>query len=151
MKTNLSWVNDRPTRSPEALARRVDFFESRIAARKNPANCGKCGKSRDRAGRMCERCLNTQRRRVALGQGKAFLKGDTFTATQLAGMVLQMRREMDKIQVRFKLWNKAAKYSATLKARTNAMRRKYQPEEISKAQAMEYLSTTNHAYEPNEL
>lgn len=144
------WIgNDRPGRSPEDVQRRINFFEARIAARKDPANCGKCGKPRDREGRMCVRCLNTQRRRVAKEKGRAVIEGGAYSVDQLAGMVLQMRREMDKIQTRFKLWQKAVGYRKALKYRTNAILRKYFSP-VTKAEAMDYLSQTNHAYENEE-
>lgn len=142
-------VADRPNRSPEALAKRLRFFEARIAARKDPANCGKCGKPRDREGRMCVRCLNTQRRRVARNKGHALIAGDAYTVEKLAGMVLQMRKEMDKLQVRFKLWQKAANYRRNLHYRTNTLRKKYF-KQFSRNEALDYLSGSNHAYEPKE-
>lgn len=146
----LSWVaSDRPNRSPEEVAKRINFFAGRIAARKDPANCGKCGKPRDREGRMCIRCLNTQRRRVAKSKGRALAAGETYSVEKLAAMVLQMRREMDKMHSRFKLWQKAAEYRRNLHYRTNTIRKKYL-KTVSHDQAMDYLAETNHAYESDD-
>jgi len=143
----LSFVGrDRPNRSPQDMVKRINFFEQRMAARKDPANCGKCGKPRDREGRMCIRCLNTQRRRIAKSKGHALAAGESYSVEKLAGMVLQMRREMDKMHVRFKLWQKSANYRRNLHYRTNTMRKKYL-KTVSHAEAMDYLAETNHAYE----
>ena len=140
------WVGkDRLTRSPENIAKRVAFFQHRSAQRKNP----KCGKPRDRDGKMCQRCIETQRRRVARNSGRAYLKGEIISNEKLAGMVLQMRREMDKMQTRFKVWQKAVNYRQSIKYRTNAIRKKYL-NPISHAQAMDYLKDTNHAFANDE-
>ena len=61
-------------------------------------------------------------------------------------MVVQMRREMDRFHVRFKLWQKAVSYRKSLRYRTNAIRRKYfKP--VANDDAMDYLRQTNHNYE----
>lgn len=74
------------------------------------------------------------------------VKGGEYSNADLAAMVIQMRREMDKMQQRFKLWQKAAHYRRNLHYRTNTMRKKYL-KTVSNAEAMDYLSKTNHAYE----
>lgn len=146
-----SWVtNDRTNRSPADIAKRINFFKARIAARKDPANCGKCGKPRDTERRMCQRCADTQRRRVAKAKGHALIAGERYTVDKLAGMVLQMRKEMNKMQVRFKLWQKSVDYKRSLKYRTDTMRKKYL-KTFSRDQAMDYLAETNHAYEDKTL
>ena len=57
--------------------------------------------------------------------------------------------EMDKMQARFKLWQKAAYYRRNLKYRTNTMRKKYH-KPVSHAEAMDYLAESNHAYRHND-
>lgn len=143
---NLAFViNDRPGRSPEDIAKRIAFFEARLAAKKDPANCPKCGKPRDRNGKMCARCIETQRRRVAKHRGIP-PAGSTYSPAQLTRVVAQVRREMDRMQSRFKLWQKSADYRRNLHYRTNALRKRYH-NPVSNDQALDYLSQTNHAYE----
>ena len=74
------------------------------------------------------------------------VKGGEYSVTELAGMVIQVRREMTEMQARFKLWQKAADYRRNLKYRTNTMRKKYL-KPVSHAEAMDYLADSNHAYE----
>jgi hypothetical protein len=142
---NLAWVvGDRPSRTPEEVAKRLAFFEARLAARRNPANCPKCGKLRDLAGKMCQRCIATQRKRVARERGN-LPANHVYSPAQLTKVVAQVRREMTAMQTRFKLWQKAVNYKRSLKYRTDTIRRKYFSP-VSADVAADYLAKTNHAY-----
>ncbi len=138
--------HDRPGRSPERIARAQAFAERLKLARKDPANCPRCGRARGVEFRTCEKCRKKIRLQKLRAKGCAVVKDDAFSLADLASMVLQMRREMDRMQVRFKQWQKAAHYRATLKWRTDKMRRKYAPQ-VPEMVALDYLSETNHAYE----
>ena len=76
-------------------------------------------------------------------------KDAKLTGSVVVAMVKQMRREMDRMQQRFKQWQKAADYRRNLHYRTNAMRRKYL-KPVGRAEAMDYLANTNHAYEKQD-
>jgi predicted amidophosphoribosyltransferase len=136
---------DRPDRTPARIAKAQAFWQSLNERRKNPANCCRCGKPRDGKTRQCSKCLKYQ----AKYRGKLVDKDAKLTGSVVVAMVKQMRKEMDMMQARFKLWQKAVKYRAALKYRTNAMRKKYLPQ-VSPEQALDYLAETNHAYEQED-
>lgn len=124
---------------PIRVARNAAFVAKMTALRANPRNCGRCGKPRDGERKQCARCLNRQ----AMYRGQKF--EERMTSAGLLAVVKQLRREMDKLQVRFKLWQKAVDYRKSLKYRTNAMRKKHL-KTVGHAEAMDYLAETNHAY-----
>ena len=138
---------DRPDRTPERIAKAQAFHARIKLARQNPANCCRCGQPRGEKYRTCDRCREKIRKAKLRAKGIAVVKGGEYSNADLAAMVIQMRLEMDKMQTRFKLWQKAADYRRNLHYRTNAMRKKYL-KSVSHAQAMDYLSETNHAYDP---
>jgi len=125
--------------SPARVAKSRAFHALKAALRSDPANCCRCGKPRDGQPRQCAKCRAYQARYRA---GKFESK---LTGPQLVAMVKQMRRELDKMQVRFKQWQKAADYRRNLHYRTNTMRKKYLKQFIP-AQVADYLSKTNHAF-----
>lgn len=136
---------DRAERSPERIAKAQAFAERIKAQRADKSRCPRCGCPRGEQFRTCENCRAKIRRAKLRREGVAVLKGGEYSNADLAAMVLQMRREMDRMQTRFKTWQKAAHYRATLRWRTNKMRRKnFRP--VSEAEAMDYLRETNHAY-----
>ena len=136
---------DRPDRTPERIAKAQAFHARLKLARQNPANCCRCGKPRDSKTRQCSKCLKYQ----AKYRGKLVDKDAKLTGFVVVAMVKQMRREMDKMQQRFKLWQKAADYRRNLHYRTNTMRKKYH-KPVSHAEAMDYLADSNHAYDGND-
>lgn len=136
---------DRADRTPERIAKAQAFHARLKLARQNPANCCRCGKPRDGKTRQCSKCLKYQ----AKYRGKLVDKDAKLTGSVVVAMVKQMRREMDRMQARFKLWQKAADYRRNLHYRTNTMRKKYH-KPVSHAQAMDYLADSNHAYENDE-
>lgn len=132
---------DRPDRTPERIAKAEAFWNRLKLARQNPANCCRCGKPRDGKTKQCSKCLAYQ----AKYRGKLADKDAKLTGAQVVAMVKQVRREMDKMQQRFKLWQKAANYRRNLHYRTNTIRKKYlRP--VSRAEALDYLQQSNHAY-----
>jgi len=133
---------DRADRTPERIAKAQAFWQTLQARRKNPANCCRCGKPRDGKTRQCSKCLKYQ----AKYRGKKFGDDEKITAAMVVAMVKQVRKEMDRMQARFKQWQKAADYRRNLHYRTNTMRKKYL-KTVSHAKAMDYLADTNHAYE----
>ena len=140
---------DRPDRTPERIAKAQAFHLAVIERRKDKSRCPRCGKARGEVHRTCDLCRERIRKSKLRSKGIAVTKGGEYSNTDLAGMVLQMRREMDKMQARFKLWQKAADYRRNLHYRTNTMRKKYL-KPVSEAEAMDYLASTNHAYESDE-
>jgi hypothetical protein len=136
---------DRADRTPERIAKAQAFWVKRQQDRKNPANCQRCGKPLDTDKKSCQKCLDYQ----AKYRGKKSDKNEKLTAGQVVAMVKQMRREMDKMQTRFKVWQKAVNYRASLKYRTNALRKKYH-KPVSHAEAMDYLADSNHAYQNDD-
>ena len=129
--------------TPARLAKSKAFHALQNERRRDPANCCRCGKPRDGEPKQCVQCRAYQARyRSARFEAK-------LTGSQLVAMVKQVRREMDKMQTRFKLWQKAANYRRNIHYRTNAMRRKYF-KAVGKNEAVDYLSETNHAYTPEE-
>ena len=133
---------DRSDRTPEHIAKAQAYWQTLQARRKNPANCCRCGKPRDGKTRQCSKCLKYQ----AKYRGKKFGDDEKITAAMVVAMVKQVRKEMDRMQARFKQWQKAADYRRNLHYRTNAMRKKYL-KTVSHEEAMDYLAETNHAYE----
>ena len=104
--------------------RKLDYFTARMALRNDPDKCPRCCKSRGEKFRTCDKCRERVRRAKLKQRGVVFAKGG-LTLESMAGMVIQMRREMDKMQTRFKLWQRAIDYRRSLKYRTNTMRKKY--------------------------
>lgn len=117
--------------------------------RKDPTRCPRCGGERGKEYRNCDNCREKIRKAKLKAKGYAVTKRGEYSVAELAGMVIQMRREMDKMQQRFKLWQKAADYRRNLHYRTNTMRKKYL-KNVSHDEAMDYLADTNHAYENDE-
>jgi len=147
IQPNLQWVGkDRSDRKPERIAKAMGFFARQIAMRKDPSRCPRCGADRGAEFRTCDKCRASIRKSKLRAKGIAVVKGGEYSNSDLAAMVLQMRREMDKMQTRFKLWQRAADYRRNLHYRTNTMRKKYL-KQFSKAEAMDYLQQSNHAYE----
>lgn len=136
---------DRPDRTPERIAKAQAFHAAVLERRKDKSRCPRCGRARGEKYRTCDQCRGRIRKAKLRARGIAVVKGGEYSNTDLAAMVLQMRREMDKLQVRFKLWQKAAQYRRNLHYRTNAMRKKYL-KTFSHAEAMDYLGETNHAF-----
>jgi hypothetical protein len=132
-------------RTPERIAKAQAFHARLKLARQNPANCCRCGKPRDGQMKQCSKCRAYQ----AKYRGKLVDKDAKLTGSVVVAMVKQMRREMDKMQIRFRLWQRAADYRRNLNYRTNTMRKKYY-KAVSHAEAMDYLTKTNHAFERNE-
>ncbi len=137
---------DRPDRTPERIAKAQAFHVAVLERRKDKSRCGRCGQPRGETYRTCARCREKIRKAKLRAKGIAIIKGGEYSNADLAAMVLQMRREMDKMQARFNLWQKAAAYRRNLHYRTNTMRKKYL-KTVSHAEAMDYLAQTNHAYE----
>ena len=131
-------------RTPEHRAKAEAYWANLKANRQKPGHCVRCGKPHQAATRQCSKCLSYQ----AKYRGKLVDKDVKLTGSVVVAMVKQMRREMDKMQQRFKLWQKAAHYRRNLHYRTNTMRKKYL-NSVSKEDAMDYLQQTNHAYEQN--
>ena len=149
----LSWVGSDRERTPERIAKAVSFFERQIELRKDKSRCSRCGGPRGQVYRTCDKCRESISRCKLKAKGVAVVKGGEYSVEQLAGMVIQIRREMDKMQARFKLWQRAAYYRRNLHYRTNTIRKKYARrfvEDITPAQAMDYLKQTNHSYEETE-
>lgn len=139
--------HDRPDRSPQRIAKAQAFHALIQERRKDKTRCGRCGGPRGQQFRNCDTCREKLRRAKLRSKGWAVLPNGEYTVAELAGMVLQVRREMDAMQKRFKLWQKAADYRRNLHYRTNRLRRKYhQP--VPESEAMDYLAGTNHAYDP---
>ena len=136
---------DRPDRTPERIAKAQAFHAEVIERRKDKTRCPRCGHTRGEKYRTCDRCRDKIRKAKLRAKGIAVVKGGEYSNADLAAMVLQMRREMDRMQARFKLWQKAAHYRRNLHYRTNTMRKKYH-KPVSHAEAMDYLAETNHAY-----
>ena len=137
---------DRPDRTPERIAKAQAFHALVLERRKDKSRRPRCGHARGEKYRTCDRCREKIRKAKLRSKGIVIAKGGEYSVTELAGMVIQMRREMTAMQARFKLWQKAADYRRNLKYRTNTMRKKYL-KTVSHAQAMDYLANTNHAYE----
>lgn len=137
---------DRPDRTPERIAKAQAFHALVLERRKDKSRCPRCGHPRGEKYRTCDRCREKIRKAKLRAKGIAVVKGGEYSNADLAGMVIQMRREMDRMQARFKLWQKAADYRRNLKYRTNTMRKKYL-KTVSNAEAMDYLADSNHAYE----
>lgn len=125
---------------------RKPYHDQLDALRRDPANCGRCGKPNGNGHRQCDQCRDYAKRY------KAKLRGEGFDAEQAAGMVLQMRRELSRLRAtvknmandRRKSYSKGyakgfetgkttAKYADTLR-------------EISKQE----LATMNHAYDHDQ-
>ena len=140
---------DRPDRTPERIAKAQAFHALVLERRKDKSRCPRCGHPRGEKYRTCDRCREKIRKAKLRAKGIAVVKGGEYSNAGLAAMVLQMRREMDRMQARFKLWQKAADYRRNLHYRTNTMRKKYL-KTVSHAEAMDYLAETNHAYENDE-
>ena len=138
--------NDRPNRTPERIAKAQAFHALVMERRKDQSRCPRCGHPRGEKYRTCDRCREKIRKAKLRAKGIAVVKGGEYSNADLAAMVLQMRREMDRMHARFKLWQKAAHYRRNLHYRTNTMRKKYH-KPVSHAEAMDYLAETNHAYE----
>lgn len=128
-------------RSAAHRAKAEAFWSALAERRKQPGNCCRCGKPHDGQTRQCRKCLDYQ----AKYRGRLPAKTEKLTAGMIVAMVIQMRREMDRMQTRFKQWQKAADYRRNLHYRTNTMRKKYL-KTVSPAEAMDYLADTNHAY-----
>jgi hypothetical protein len=136
---------DRPDRTPERISKAQAFQALMLERRKDKTRCPRCGQHRGEKYRTCDRCREKTRNARLRAKGIAVVKGGEYSNADLAGMVIQMRREMDKMQARFKLWQKAANYRRNLHYRTNTMRKKYL-KPVGLAEAMDYLTATNHAY-----
>lgn len=132
--------NDREHSSPERIAKAQAYWQQLQARRKDPANCRRCGKPRTGNAKQCQKCLDYQARY------RGRVVDDHLTAKQVLAAVNQMRRELDKMHVRFRAWQKAAEYRRNLHYRTNAMRKKYF-KQLSAPETADYLAQTNHAYE----
>lgn len=140
---------DRENRSPERIAK-AQAFQAMLAARRaDPTRCPRCGGPRGEEFRTCDKCRGKVRTAKLRAKGYAVLKGGEYSVADLAGMVIQMRREMDRMQARFKLWQKAAEYRRNLHYRTNTMRKKYL-RQFTPAQIADYLAQTNHAHDHSE-
>ncbi len=137
---------DRPDRTPERIAKAQAFQAMVVERRKDKTLCPRCGGPRGDKYRTCDRCRDKVRKAKLRARGVAVVKGGEYSNADLAGMVIQMRREMDRMQARFKLWQKASDYRRNLHYRTNTMRKKYH-KPVSHAEAMDYLAGSNHAYE----
>jgi hypothetical protein len=136
---------DRPDRTPERIAKAQSFFANLQQLRQDKTRCPRCGRPRGEKHRTCDRCREKVRTAKLRAKGYAVTGRGEFSMADLAAMVVQMRRELDKMQARFKLWQKAAHYRSTLHYRTNTLRKKYL-KTVSHAEAMDYLAATNHAY-----
>ena len=136
---------DRPDRTPERIAKAQAFHALVLERRKDKSRCPRCGHPRGEKYRTCDRCREKIRKAKLRAKGIAVMKGGEYSNADLAAMVPQMRREMDRMQARFKLWQKAADYRRNLKYRTNTMRKKYL-KTVGHAEALDYLAGTNHAY-----
>ena len=136
---------DRADRTPERIAKAQAFHAAVLERRKDKSLCPRCGHPRGEKYRTCDRCREKIRKAKLRAKGIAVVKGGEYSNADLAAMVLQMRREMDRMQARFKLWQKAAYYRRNLHYRTNTMRKKYL-KPVGHAEAMDYLAETNHAY-----
>ena len=140
---------DRPDRTPERIAKAQAFHAMIQERRKDKTRCPRCGAPRGEKYRTCDRCREKVRKAKLRAKGIAVVKGGEYSNADLAAMVIQMRREMDKMQQRFKIWQKAAEYRRNLHYRTNTMRKKYL-KTVSQAEALDYLAETNHAYESQD-
>lgn len=129
---------------PARIAKSKAFHALKAELRSNPANCCRCGKPRDGEGKQCTKCQAYQ------AKYRAARFEEKLTGPQLVAMVKQMRRELDKMQVRFKQWQKAADYRRNLHYRTNTIRKKYL-KQFTPAQVLDYLSQTNHAFEKQDF
>jgi len=136
---------DRPDRTPERIAKAQAFHAAVMERRKDKSRCPRCGHPRGEKYRTCDRCREKIRKAKLRAKGIAAVKGGEYSNADLAGMVIQMRLEMDKMQARFKLWQKAANYRRNLHYRTNTIRKKYL-KTVSHDEAMDYLADSNHAY-----
>lgn len=144
-----NWVGSDRERTPERIAKAVSFFQKTIQMRKDKTRCPRCGRARGEKFRTCDRCRAGIRKSKLRAKGVAVLKGGEYSNADLAAMVLQMRREMDKMQQRFKVWQKAAHYRRNLHYRTNTMRKEFfKP--VNRAEAMDYLAQSNHAFATDE-
>lgn len=141
---------DRPDRTPERIAKAQAFHALVLERRKDKSRCPRCGHPRGDKYRTCDRCREKIRKAKLRAKGIAIAKGGEYSVEELAGMVIQIRREMTAMQARFKLWQRAADYRRNLKYRTNTMRKKYL-KPVRHAEAMDYLANTNHAYETDEM
>ena len=141
--------HDRPDRTPERIAKAQAFHALILERRKDKSRCPRCGHPRGEKYRTCDRCREKIRKAKLRAKGIAVVKGGEYSNADLAAMVLQMRREMDRMQARFKLWQKAAHYRRNLHYRTNTMRKKYH-KPVSHAEAMDYLADSNHAYQNDD-
>ena len=140
---------DRPDRSPERIAKAQAFHALVLERRKDKTRCPRCGHPRGEKYRTCDRCREKIRKAKLRAKGITVMKNGEYSVADLAAMVLQVRREMSAMQVRFKTWQKAAYYRRDLRYRTNTMRKKYH-NPVSHAVAMDYLEKTNHAYETQD-
>lgn len=140
---------DRADRTPERIAKAQAFHAAVLERRKDKSRCPRCGHPRGEKYRTCDRCRDKIRKAKLRAKGIAVVKGGEYSNADLAAMVLQMRREMDRMQARFKLWQKAADYRRNLRYRTITMRKKYL-KTVGHAEAMDYLADTNHAYASDE-
>ena len=140
---------DRADRTPERIAKARAFHAAVMERRKDLARCPRCGHPRGTEYRTCDRCREKIRKLKLRAKGSAVMNGGVYPIDALAAMVLQMRREMDRMQARFKLWQKAANYRRNLHYRTNTMRKKYL-KTFSHEETMDYLAATNHAYAETE-
>ncbi len=136
---------DRTDRTPERIAKAQAFQAMVQERRKDKTKCSRCGGPRGEKHRTCDRCREKIRKAKLRAKGIAVVNGGEYSNAELAGMVIQMRREMDRMQARFKLWQKAAHYRRNLHYRTNTIRKKYY-KPVNRSVAMDYLSNTSHAY-----
>ena len=125
---------------------RKPYHDQLDALRRDPENCGRCGKPSANGKRQCDKCREYQHRY------KAKARGENFDAQTAAGMIVQMRRELSRLRATVKNManNRRKSYSKGYSKgfETGKTTAKYADTlpEISKQE----LATMNHAYDHDQ-
>jgi hypothetical protein len=122
------------------------FFAALAEKRKQPENCGRCGKPNANGKRRCDRCREYHARYKLRQKAKE----KSWTVEECVGIVKQCRREVSKLREIIKKMQAVSRYKYNREYKRKSMLRKYMPE-IQHEVAMDYLQQTNHAFEKDEI
>ena len=131
-------------RDPEHRAKAEAFLSALAERRKQPGNCGRCGKPNSAETRQCPKCLAYQ----AKYRGRLQDKNEKLTAGMVVAIVKQCRREVTKLREIIKQMQRAHRAKNHRQWKEKRTIKKYADaySEISKQE----LSQINHAYEAHE-
>jgi hypothetical protein len=119
---------------------RKPYHEKLEALRRDPKNCGRCGKPNSNGHKQCDKCREYQRRyKIRLKE-----KAREWTPAECVAMVRQCRREVSKLRGMIKQMQRVSKYKQRREWMLKKLRTKYANafKEISKQE----LAEINHAY-----